>query len=289
MNRVYLHIKNQLREFNHFFNNKRIWTFFLLFTFLLYIYISPVINFSILVKYKVSPWGIVFLFTAVYFDLFFLLGAVYIYSQVPFLEKWQMYQQIRHGKLAWGAVQVGKIVLSSFAYVVVTILLGIAILFKNIKFELGWGKVWYTLALTNAGEQYNTEFAVPYEVINNHKNPIAVIGMAVLVISLVTMFIGLLMFLLSIYISRLFGILVASIFSMLVIVNEELATPIQSIMIQIIPTEWIKIHKIGTDYLGVLSLEWNQVIIRLLFYNILLIALILFRIKKMEFNWYLEE
>ena len=59
---------------------------------------KPIRRFSILKQYPATPWGVIFLFSALYFNLFFVLGAIYLFARVPFLERGQMYQFIRLGR-----------------------------------------------------------------------------------------------------------------------------------------------------------------------------------------------
>jgi hypothetical protein len=289
VNKFWLHIKNQIREYCNYFYNGRVWSLFFLLIILIHIYLTPVINFSIAAKYKVTPWVVIFLFSSVYFDLIFLLGSIYLFSKVPFLERWQMYQQIRYGKTKWGFIQIGKIVLSSFSYVFVIILLSFLALAKNLHYEKGWGKVLYTLALTDAGEIYEEEFPISYQLINDNKVPLCVLGKVILIISLIVMTIGLLMYLISICFSRLVAIIITIMFSIFPIMIEEADIQIQRLLVEVIPTEWIKIYKIGNTYNTVQSPDWNTIIVRLIILNVLLSIFIIYRIHKMEFNWYGEE
>ena len=222
-------------------------------------------------------------------DLIFLLGSIYLFSKVPFLERWQMYQQIRYGKTKWGFIQIGKIVLSSFSYVFVIFMLSFLALAKNLHYEKGWGKVLYTLALTDAGEIYEEEFPISYQLINDNKVPIFIFGKTILIISLIVMTIGLLMYLISICFSRLVAIIITIMFSIFPIMIEEADIQIQRLLVEVIPTEWIKIYKIGNTYNTVQSPDWNTIIVRLIILNVLLSIFIIYRIHKMEFNWYGEE
>lgn len=289
MIKVNRNIQNLFREYAQFFYNKRTFVFFILFAFLLHNYLAPVSDFTVASKNKVTPWVVLFLFSSVYFGFIFLLGAVYLFSKVPFLERWEMYQQIRYGKIRWTLVQIGKIFLSSLSYVLMTLLLSIIMLFPNISLEKGWGKILYTMALTDAASEYSTVFSISYQMINENKLPLKVMGKSILVLGLIVSVVGLLMFFLSICFSRMAAIIITIICSLLPIVIEEMKGGVQQIFVLYAPTEWIKLYKIGNSYQNIQSLNWNQIVIRLSLYSLILGILILYRIIRMEFNWYSEE
>ena len=54
----------------------RMYTLLILETYILYIYVQPVIKFSQDVKYPSTPWLLPFLFSNIYFIFLFMLGVV---------------------------------------------------------------------------------------------------------------------------------------------------------------------------------------------------------------------
>ena len=283
------YIKNLCREAGTFYFCKRVFSFFLIMLFFLFIYLGPVRQFSIRMQYPAAPWGILFLFSAVYFNLVFTLGAIYLYSKVPFMEREQMYRFIRFGKNKWMLAQIAKIFISSFLYVGTVFVCSIAIMAPHLEFQTDWGKLYYTLALTNVQEKEEFMFAVSYRLINEYR-PIPLLLLSFLVISLIVCFLGLLMFFVSLLFSRIVAIITATFLAIAPVMIENANEPVQKLMVEVIPTEWMKIAKIGdTSFFGVLSPDFQEIIIRLLVLILLLIVLIFGAGWKKQFDWYGEE
>lgn len=278
-----------ISEFWRFFYCSRIWGFFLVIYFFTYIYLKPVKDCSKLIQYPVAPWVSAFLFSDLYYGLLFLLGAVYIFSKVPFCERWQMYLLIRCGKERWILIQVIKIILCAFCYVLLTVLVNIIVLGKDIEYTNNWGKFLYTLALTNVAEAEQLRFGISYDLMVSFK-PIPLLIITVVIAALIVSFIGVLMFYISLYFSRFIAVIIATILAIFPIIIENAGRNLQKIMVEIIPTEWIKIEKLGNyNFERVLSPNFETVIIRLLLIIGVLVALIMGGVKKIQFNWYGEE
>lgn len=98
------------------------------------------------------------------------------------------------------------------------------------------------------------------------------------------------MFYISLYFSRFIAVIIATILAIFPIIIENAGRNLQKIMVEIIPTEWIKIEKLGNyNFERVLSPNFETVIIRLLLMIGVLVVLIMGGVKKIQFNWYGEE
>lgn len=288
MTKIYRTINCLLREYIRFFFSKRTFSFFLILLFFVNSYIRPIMKFSKAMNVPITPWVAPFLFSSIYFDLFFLIGAIYLYSKVPFLERWQMYPFIRLGKWKWLFVQIGNIIMSAFSYTILTIIITALPSIKNILIKNEWGEIFYTLALTDAGSQYNIVFPISYKLINSG-TPCAVLGISILIIGLIVTVLGLLMFMFSVYCDRIIAIIVAMIFSIMPILIENLGLEMQKIFVRIMPAEWIKIAKIGGSFRGIESLGVSEIIIRLSIIIVVICLLIVIRFKNIELEWYGED
>lgn len=278
-------LKSFSQEMYRFYFCKRVWSFFCILLFYLYIYMKPIRKFSILKQYPATPWGIIFLFSALYFNLIFVLGAIYLYSRVPFMERGQMYQFIRLGRKKWISIQILKILSTSFFYVGTVILFSILIMMPHLEIKNEWGKLFYTLALTNAQQKIECMFEISYDLIKNY-DPIPLMAISFIVISLIVFLIGLIMFLLSLCFTRVVAIIVATFFAVAPIILENVNRRAQQIMVEIIPTEWIKISKVGkTNFIGVLSPDFDNIIVRLLVIISILVILIYLLGNRISYNW----
>jgi hypothetical protein len=115
-------------------------------------------GFSETVQTKTAPWIFPFLMQQSYIQLIFLLGAVLLFCDAPFIDTGSSFEMIRAGKGNW---IIGKIIytaLLSGIYTFCIIILSVGLLLPRINFSNDWGKVLGTLAQTNAAEVYGNSF-----------------------------------------------------------------------------------------------------------------------------------
>ncbi|MDE6920789.1 MAG: hypothetical protein K2P89_12950, partial [Lachnospiraceae bacterium] len=120
-------------------------------------------------NYPATPWGILFAFSGLYFNLIFIVGAIYLYARVPFMERWQMYQLIRLGRQKWIGIQIFKIVAASFLYTAAVLASGVLIMMPRTEWKGEWGNLYRTLAVTNVQGEIDLGFFVSYRLINNYE------------------------------------------------------------------------------------------------------------------------
>lgn len=263
-------------------------TLLLLLTIIYHIFLSPIKVFSMAVQYPVSPWIFPFLISDVYFVILFMAAVVYYFSDVPFMKEWAMYQVIRTGRVKWVCGQIGSLVLSSFAFVLVAVLETGLILLPNLTLNEGWGKVLYTLSITNASAEYQIPFLISYDIINQLA-PLEALGISVFMSGLVILFIVLLMFSISLYISRLWANITAMLFVILPIVIENIGDTVPW-LVYCSPISWIRI----SETLVQSAQECQK--LNLMLCSVLLIvvciglsSIIIWKIKKVDFKFIKED
>lgn len=250
---------------------------------------NPLRKFSVLTNYPATPWGVLFAFSSLYFNLVFIAGAVYLYARVPFMERGQMYQFIRLGRQKWISMQIYKIIAVSFLYTATVFCFGVLIMMPHLEWKTEWGKLYYTLALTNVKEEIKLRFDISYNLINEYE-PMTLILLSCLIFSLVVSFIGLLMFLVSLCFSRMASVIAATFFAIAQIVIENVGRRAQRIMVNIIPTEWIKIAKVGNkNIMGVYSPDFGNILVRLIIIIFILVLFIYLFGSRASYDWYGEE
>lgn len=219
-------------------------------------------------------------------DLVVIFCAIYLFAKVSFMNREQLYVFMRVGRVRWLYLQIAKIICVAFVYVLSLFVLPIGIMLPHVELQADWGRLLYTLATTNAGKSVNLSYDISYQIIVKY-SPQCLFLEAFLIIWGIIIFIGLLMFWLSLYFSRMTAIVTANFFACTLIFIENARKAEQQILVQLVPTEWIKITKMGlTNYEGVQSLEFRQIIFRLTIINILLMGLIILRKYKVEYDWY---
>lgn len=112
--------------------------------------------------YPASPWFILSVMTNDFMCAAVGLGAVYLFSGAPYLNRNGMYQMIRVGKRRWAAAQLGSILVSSFSFTLSLFLMGLLHQLPRIDWTVSWGKMLHTLSLTNAAQEFDVTFGLSY-------------------------------------------------------------------------------------------------------------------------------
>lgn len=245
MNRICSQIKLSWRVFIDKFFSVKTFTLLLLLGVIYHIFLSPVKDFSAFVDYPVSPWIFPFLISDVYFVILFMAAVVYFFSDVPFMKEWTLYQVIRTGRVRWVFGQIGSIILSSFVFVLFAEVISGMLLLPNIILDEGWGKVLYTLSITNAGSEYQIAFLISYDIISRFE-PVQAVGLSVLISSFVILFLGLWMFTISLYVSRLWANVTAMLFVILPIVIENIGDDV-TWLVYCSPVSWMRISEVNVS------------------------------------------
>ncbi|WP_142413835.1 hypothetical protein [Hathewaya massiliensis] len=254
--------------------------------FVLHIVLSPIRKFTQTANYPISPWVIPIVFINLYFHFLFMACVIYHYSNVPFMQRSQMYQIIRSGKRKWALGKIVGIILGGFGLAIMESLLSLLPLIGRLRFETNWGKVIYSLAMTNAAEEYKIPFYFPYELLNSY-SPLKAMLIFILVSGLVISFIGVTMFAVSILFSRLAAIVTAMILIILPFVEMNLKR-MYDWLIYVSPVSWMNMTKIGVRSEGKLP-TLSYIIPVLLTMIIILSLVIIWRIKTIDFQWNKEE
>ena len=204
---------------NHFLN-QRLLVFIIFQLTILHIYINSVRRFVRIADYPASPWILPFVCADVYFLLIYGISVVYVYSNTPFTQRSQMYVLMRQGKMEWVLTKIVRIWLTAFFLIMIEVCLSIFLLLPRIEWTKEWGKIYYSLALTNAADDYGVLLNFSYEMINLG-SPIKIMGISLLVMFVVTGLIGTVMFAISLAINRLTAAFVGTVLAIFTVVLQN--------------------------------------------------------------------
>jgi len=289
MSKVLNRIKIILRDSMRYMLEEHAVGLLVILAFFTYVYQAPVRKISIMMNYPATPWIWICMFSSLYYDLIVLLGAVYMFSKVPFMNRSQMYIFLRMGRTDWIISQIVKMGFCSILYTLLLFFFSVIIMLPHIEFEKGWGKLLYTLALTNASDTAKMLFDIPYRILAEEA-PILMFVKVFFVVSGIIFLIGLLMFIISIWISRAAALLINTFFCCFPVIIENARKAEQQFLVKIIPTEWIKVTKIGAvNFQGVQSLDFAEVLISIFIINCCLTAAIFLSKNKIQYRWYGEK
>lgn len=283
----------QLRYLIQVFQQKilqsRMYTLLLLQTYVLYIYIKPVVRFAKEADYPSAPWILPFLFSNIYFLFLFMLGVIYCFSDVPFMQHSNMYQIIRTGRKQWALGQIGSVILQAGFLMLFNLTASILMFAGHCEFQPEWGKLLHTAALTNAADYYNFLFELPYSAMQKY-SPVELMTLTFLIGTLVISFIGLLMFVLSLFLNRIWAVAVAGVMVIMVYFVHN-AYPFAAQQISMfVPVSWMRTVYIGIKLYNYYTIPSLGYILTVLSTGIILLSvMILWAVNRVEFVFYKED
>lgn len=185
-------------------NNPRIYVLILSLYAFVQMWTSPFLEFSREVSTAITPWIFPYLTCNSTFLMILMLGVVLLFCDAPFTDSTQYYVLVRCGKSNWIISRFIYILMASFIYIAIAEVFAVVSISSNLQFSLSWGKVFGTLAQTDA----NLGLYVPYK-IQLFYSPAKAILRSFFLAWMVSSFIGLMMLMLSLAFSRAVGSTVA--------------------------------------------------------------------------------
>ncbi len=269
--------------------SSRTYSLILLHGFTLYLYMRPVIRVSKDMGCGAALWAFPFLLSNIFFLLIFMVGIVYYFSDVPFMQNKNMYQVIRTGRMMWAAGQISAIFAQAFLLMAANIAFSMLLLVGTCEYTLDWGKLYHTLALTGGAETYRFLFAFSYETMQMF-SPLELLGLTVLIGTLVISFIGLFMFTVSLYINRNVAVTLAFLMVIMIYLVENIHPLLRRWSAMFAPVNWMRVTQIGMKLHDSFMQPSVSYMLAVLIAGITACAgLICIKIKRTEFQWYKEE
>jgi len=254
-----------------------------------YLYCKPVMNLSQGLHHQVTPWIFPFMISEYHYAFLFLMGIIYYFSDVPFMQHGNMYQVIRMGRKKWVVGQIGVIIMQAFTMIFINIAMSMVLLFPNLEFSTGWGKILYTASMTNVASQFEFFFPISYDTLT-HSTPISLMLITVFVGGLVISFIGLLMFAISLLVNRMAAVAVATGMTTMIFFVENVHHISMVKMGMFTPANWIRTANIGKKMHGVYVVPPLPWMFGVLGIGIIVMAILTTaRIKRVEFHWNRED
>lgn len=144
-------------------SNPRIYVLGLLLIGFLFEWVRPIADFSSAVHVSVTPWVFPYLSLSQKVLLLIMLGIVLLFCDAPFIDAHQPYVIIRSGKRDWLLGQILYIMVASALYFLFIALISTLLMLPNLTFSSEWGKIFGTLALTDAGSQFKINLPISYK------------------------------------------------------------------------------------------------------------------------------
>lgn len=256
----------------------RIWsfrfvTFVIMITFFMDMYLSA---FRMDVRTLGQNCNIVilpFVQTSDYYMKMAFLGVVYFYSNVPFMEKEELFYLFRMGKGSWGRKNIFYFIESSLILTACFFVASILEIIHVGNISSSWDSVYKTLSLTGG---QNLQFDIPYSIIKAY-SPMSLMMVILFMDWMVILFIGMFMYVTGLYGQRILSCIMAIVIVFLPSIDVWLGGK----LIYYSPLSWLDCSnwRIGYDNR---KPDLPYMLVAIIFLNILLIMAGQYRVKKME-------
>lgn len=163
-----------------------------------------------------SPFLFPFLFSDVILSALIFATALPFFTEAPFYDRQQCYLIVRSEISEWVLGQIFYVIAISFMYASFLLVLSLLLMLPYISFQAEWGRVWSTLALTNAETEYAVPFSVSSKVIFEY-TPWKAMGITFLLVVLICSFYGFSQWYLNLYVGKSIGLAVTLFSALLVI------------------------------------------------------------------------
>lgn len=289
MNRRNIRLKSIWLIYSRRIINKKNALLTVLIFILMNIYISPVKGFSELAQCKVSPWIFPFLVSDANFLMLFMAGVIYFYSNLPFMQRTNSYYFLRIGRARWILEQIVYIIISALIITSVSAILSIIALLPHLQFERGWGKVLYTLAKTDAGDMVGMFWNISLQYIRNQL-PIEAMAMTIFIVTMGITFLGMLMFLCSLYFHKIVSVIAATVMVIYSSTVANVGHTLEKKFAMFSPVSWMRVTRIDVNQFGYrVSPSSLYIISTFIFLIFVLILLLYHKNKSVDFIWDNEE
>lgn len=235
----------------------------------------------------ITPWMAPHIFNNRSFTLYFGFIVCYMYSDVPFMNRTELYKLLREGRLVWCMEKIASIILQAFFMTILTFLASVLVFIPRITFEMDWGKIIYTMAFSNNIYDYNIYGKSSPEILNKY-SPVQAMVICFLLVWLATTLTGLFMFAVSLYLNRIFSVSLAVIWVGLQVAIDNGLNYL--FLTYVTPFYWCRMSIHGEQAF----LKWFYPKLSYCFTVgavciVVLLAAILLKIRKTEYDWSNEE
>lgn len=162
-------------------------------------------------------------------------------------------------------------------------------LVPHVEISNEWGKLLRTAVMTDAGQLYSFEY-YPYYDIFSEFTPIQLMVICVLLCTLICAFIGILMFLISLWANKVFSVAGAGALVLLMFFVVNMHPKIRYKLALFVPTAWMNVAKMATTEMGYYWLPSIRYMFTFLLTGILLMSVVIvWKVRSIEFNWENED
>jgi hypothetical protein len=241
------------------------------------------------IQISIAPWMAPHIFSNQLFVTLFGFILCYMFADVPFMNRSELYWVLREGRGYWLVGKMGVIIVESILIGVWSALCGALIFIPHLTWDSGWGRVIYTITYSSeVQEEYWRLFNVTSSALIEQYTPIQAELICILLITMVSVCIGITMFMLSIYtrrsVSVIFGLMCASLHYAVGMMPQLMQ------LFYISPLTWLLVGKLGQKaFASRYYPDMSYCFIAGAVVIVIDIGLVMLRRHNLEYAWYKEE
>lgn len=229
----------------YMWSRKKTVTFALAVLALSYVFTASVRQFCVEMDYDVTPYVLPHLVSNLYYQLALMACVVFFYSDVPFTNQKEFYRIFRSGRTAWTISCLYYLLLMGFVMMTIVAVVSLIPLLPVTEWSGEWGKILYTLGYFGRDGQL---FEVEFDILNNF-TPLMAMAVEILLGGLVFGFFGILMFTVSLYISRNISMVVGMALVILPLMAENFLNLQDNVKVWYFsPISWMRLTRIELVY-----------------------------------------
>lgn len=277
-----------LRNFLMRIQSSRFWVSMLLLLLLVYAFSNGMRDFLQDYQMNISIWISPHFFSTFLFVAYYGFVVCYMYSDVPFMSRSELYWLLREGRYFWCIGKIGAIILQGIVAPVVTMTMGLVVLMPYLSVQKDWGTAIYTMAYSQKIIMDYNIWSVPSSTIIEKYSPIEAVLLCLFLISIVTCTVGVMMFSIGLNLNRIVAVVTG-----LLLANLQLSLnyiPQWMALYYVSPYTWMLLGALGEKSIGINrypTLTYVLIASTVLF--IVSGISTFLRLKKLEFIWYKED
>lgn len=219
-------------------------------------FLKPLQEFLMETGEKVTPFLFTFFMNGQFCAALVFAGVLLFFIDAPFYDKEKLFVMIRTGRKKWVLGQTFYIIVISVGYMFCWVVMSLLILVPKVTFQNEWGRVWTTLALTDAANQLGFQFSFPSNIILNGK-PLQVFLFTFMMGCLICIFYGFCMWFFNLYLGKIVS--VSLIMASILLVTRVRYMPYW--MMYFVPSGWADIGGISWNMEKGISIEKAMIIL----------------------------
>lgn len=285
-----------MKEMRYFFQvsalkirNIKFAAFVLIMFMAVHYYVPEIVEVSVDLEYPVTWCIFPFLFNSNVFISLFWFGIIYINTDIPFMQYFNMYQVIRSGRTKWMLSNIIGIFFRSFVAVIMVAICSVLPLFSHMEIKNDWGKLLKTYVMTNMAETYKLSYEIPYEILGKY-TPVQMMLLMILLLTLIAMFMGILMLTFSLYGNRRLAVAVDVLLVLMIFFVLNAFPEKRMDYAKVIPTVWAQFTKSNSAFGRFYWLPDMKYMLSFLIVGILMgVFLCIHRAAHVDLHWVNED